>query len=64
MSTLPTEDKLLTQEELAEILQVPVPTIRRWHFNETGPKRLKLGKHVRYRWSDVQMWMIERETKR
>jgi excisionase family DNA binding protein len=51
----PTE--FLTLAELAEMLRVPVPTIYKWrHLNE-GPRGIRVGRHVRYRRSDVEAWL-------
>lgn len=48
---------LLTTEELAEYCGVPVPTIYAWNHKGTGPRRIRIGKHVRYRREDVEAWI-------
>jgi excisionase family DNA binding protein len=53
-------ERLLTVEELAEYLGVPVATIYAWRYRREGPPGFKVGKHVRYRWRDVEEW-IERQ---
>jgi excisionase family DNA binding protein len=53
-------ERLLTVEELAEYLGVPVATIYAWRYRREGPSGFKVGKHVRYRWRDVEEW-IERQ---
>jgi excisionase family DNA binding protein len=45
--------------ELARYLDLPVSTIYRWNHAGGGPKRLRVGKHVRYRLSDVNRWLDE-----
>jgi excisionase family DNA binding protein len=50
---------LLTQDQLADYLQIPVRTIEGWRFRQYGPRALRMGKHVRYRESDVQAWIDE-----
>ena len=50
-------DALLTVEDLSAHLVVPVATIYVWNSRGTGPKRYRLGKHVRYRRSDVDAWV-------
>lgn len=50
-------DELLTVDELAAQLKVPVRTIRQWSVVGTGPKRMKVGRYVRYRRSDVSAWL-------
>ena len=51
---------MLTSEELSEYLQVPVKTIYEWRTNKTGPTAYRLGKHTRYRYSDIEEWLEER----
>ncbi|WP_395695054.1 helix-turn-helix transcriptional regulator [Nocardioides sp.] len=51
----------LTTEELAAYLKVPVPTVRAWRHNGTGPKGIRLGRHVRYRRTDVDRWIENHE---
>lgn len=43
--------------ELAEYLDVPVATVRKWRFEGHGPRSLKVGRHVRYRRADVEQWL-------
>lgn len=47
-------------EELAEMLGVPVATVRRWRYVQTGPPAVKVGRHIRYRREDVEAWLEER----
>ncbi len=51
---------LFTPNTLATYLGVPVKTIYRWNTRGVGPKRCRVGKHVRYRPEDVEAWLIER----
>lgn len=50
-------DRLLTVEELAEYLGVPVATIYAWRHRHEGPPGFRVGKHLRYRSSDVDQWI-------
>lgn len=50
-------DRLLTAEELAEATSVPLSSIRKWAAKGTGPRRLRVGKYVRYRAGDVRVWL-------
>lgn len=50
-------DRLYSPEQLAEYLGVPVATIYMWNHRKTGPKRISVGKHTRYRKSDVERWL-------
>jgi excisionase family DNA binding protein len=42
-----TRAELMTATEVAELLDVPVSTVREWGRNGTLP-RVKLGRHVRF----------------
>jgi excisionase family DNA binding protein len=54
------DDRLLSVEELAYYLEVPVKTIYTWRHRNTGPKGFRVGKHLRFRWGDVQTWVAQR----
>ena len=49
-------ERHLSPEELARREGVPLATVYKWNSENTGPRRLKIGKHVRYRLSDVEAW--------
>jgi excisionase family DNA binding protein len=55
---------LLSPSELAGYLGVPVKTIYQWHHRGSGPRYLKVGRHVRYRRSDVELWLESCEVDR
>jgi predicted DNA-binding transcriptional regulator AlpA len=57
-------ERHLTVGQLAEREQVPVQTIYTWNKNGDGPVYLKVGRHVRYRMSDVVAWERTRITSR
>lgn len=57
---MPANDRIYSPEELAEYLQVPVRTLYYWRERKTGPKAAAIGKHLRYRASDVDRWLEER----
>lgn len=48
--------KYLTTEQVAEYLQVPVSTLHQWRYLGKGPRAARVGKHLRYRRSDVDAW--------
>jgi predicted DNA-binding transcriptional regulator AlpA len=52
-------DRLLTMEELAELLRRPVATIRYWRYLGTGPRGANVAGRVMYRESDVERWIAE-----
>ena len=50
-------EKLLSPDELAEYLGVPVGTVYRWNHTGDGPTRSRVGRHVRYAPADVESWL-------
>lgn len=56
MATKAETQTILTTEGLAERYQVPLATIYTWNSQGTGPRRIKIGKHVRYRMADILEW--------
>jgi excisionase family DNA binding protein len=48
---------LLSPQQLADYLGVPVATVYRWRYESTCPRGIKVGKHVRYRQQDVEAWL-------
>ena len=55
-------EQLIDVEALAEYLDVPAATVYRWNYLGTGPSLIKVGRHVRYRSSDVEAWLETRTT--
>lgn len=55
------ESKLLTLQEVADYLSVPPATLYAWRHKGTGPKGLRVGRHVRYRKNDLEAWLKEQE---
>ncbi|MGI8514624.1 MAG: helix-turn-helix domain-containing protein [Acidimicrobiia bacterium] len=54
-----TLDQLLTVEDLAEYLEVPVATIYAWRYRRQGPPGFRVGRHLRFRQSDVEKWILD-----
>lgn len=52
-----TLNDLLSPAALAERLGVPVATVYAWNSRGDGPPRIRIGKHVRYRVTDVESWL-------
>lgn len=46
-------EKLLTTKEVAEMLGVPRRTVDDWRQRGVGPAFVKVGRHVRYRPTDL-----------
>ncbi|MFF0115988.1 helix-turn-helix transcriptional regulator [Streptomyces prasinus] len=52
---------LATPAEVAEYLGVPVKTLYQWKYRGVGPNVHKVGRHLRYRWHEVDAW-LDRQT--
>lgn len=63
MTTPPkTRTSLGTSAEVAEYLGVPEHTLAQWRYRGSGPRYIRVGRHVRYRWPDVDRWLDENST--
>lgn len=48
---------LATPGELADYTGGSVQTLAVWRMKGIGPKFIKMGRHVRYRWADIEAWL-------
>jgi len=55
-------ETLLNTQELAQRLNVPAGTVRRWRDAGTGPPAVRVGRQIRYRPSAVEAWLDSRST--
>lgn len=51
---------LATTEEVSDYLGVPVQTLYTWRSRGRGPRASKVGRHLRYRWTDIENWLNQR----
>lgn len=51
-----TEKQWLTRAEAAARYGLPKNTLAQWATKGTGPRYLRVGKHVRYRLADLVAW--------
>lgn len=49
--------EFVSPEGLAALLALPVATVYGWRTKGVGPRGIKVGRHVRYRRSDVDAWL-------
>ncbi len=54
---LPLRDQLMTIEEVAELLRMPVATLRYWRVLDSGPCGFIIGRRLRYWRQDVLAWL-------
>jgi hypothetical protein len=58
MSNRETDSDLLGEVDAAEYIGgIPHRTLRQWRYYGKGPRFVKIGKHVRYRVSDLNAWL-------
>ena len=50
---------LMSIPEVARYLSVPEATLRYWRYQGTGPRSIKVGRHVRYQRSEVERYLRE-----
>ena len=50
---------VLSIQEVAKLLNVPVSTIYGWKRRGVGPPYYKVGRKLRYRKSDARKWLAE-----
>ena len=51
------DDELLTMQEVADVVRVPVATLRYWRHLGTGPRSFRVGRGVRYWRHDILDWL-------
>jgi len=54
-------EQLLTVTEVSDLLKISPNTLRSWVWQqrELGKKRIRVGRLVRFRMSDVEEWLNE-----
>lgn len=57
-------DPLLSIEDLADYLGVPVATIYDWRVDGKGPCGVRVGRHVKFAQSDVRAWVQDHRESR
>ena len=57
-----TEDpsRLMTLNEVSDLLGIPVATLYRWRHRGEGPPGYRIGRHVRFRRAAVEAWIESR----
>lgn len=53
----PQRCRMATPAELADFLQIPVKSLYQWRYQGRGPRAHRVGRHLRYRWEDVEDWL-------
>lgn len=53
----PQTDEWLTPLEVTAELKIPLATLYAWRSRGQGPRAVRVGRHIRYRRSDVADWL-------
>ena len=53
--------KLLTAQDVAKILSVPLSTLHHWAVRGEGPPSFKVGKHRRFDAAVVATWLEKQQ---
>ena len=49
--------RYMGEKEVAALIGFAVQSLRNWRFLDRGPRYVKMGRSVRYRFKDVLDWM-------
>jgi hypothetical protein len=52
---------MLSNKQVAQLLEVPERMVNAWRLRDTGPVHSKIGGRIRYRLADVQSWLEAQE---
>jgi hypothetical protein len=52
---------LATSQEVADYCGLAEGSLRRFRIEGRGPRYVKVGGRIRYRWTDVEAWLDEHE---
>jgi excisionase family DNA binding protein len=55
-------ERLLSADEVAEFLGIPVSTLYQWRHRGCGPAAYRVGRHLRYDPSTVRAWLDDHLT--
>ena len=51
----------MSSEQVAEYIGLPIGTLHQWAYLGKGPTYMKIGRHRRYRRTDVERWLEQCE---
>ena len=50
-------EPLVPPVDIAEHFKIPEKTLAEWRARGIGPRYMRIGRYVRYRWADVEEWL-------
>ncbi|MFE6287680.1 helix-turn-helix transcriptional regulator [Streptomyces sp. NPDC057877] len=54
---------MATAQDIADYCVVPLATVYQWSSRGGGPRMIRVGRHLRARWDDVDAWLDEQIVK-
>lgn len=57
METYKRDPEIMTEAQVSVYLEVPAITLKHWRYRGKGPPYIKVQRLVRYRLSDLRLWM-------
>ncbi len=57
------EDKIFTPRQLTAYLETSVSALSQYRALDIGPTYFKIGRMVRYRLSDVEVWLNQKKSR-
>ena len=49
--------EIIEPPTLSSELHIPLATLAQWRYRKVGPPWIRVGRHIRYRRSDVEAWL-------
>lgn len=59
-TTQRSDDRLMTAQEAADYLRVPLRTLYAWRVEGVAPRAYRLGRSLRFRRADLDAWVDQR----
>jgi predicted DNA-binding transcriptional regulator AlpA len=50
---------LASAQQVSEHLGVPVQSLYAWRHRGVGPRAIRVGRHLRWRWEEIDRWLDE-----
>ncbi|CAN5187884.1 hypothetical protein BH20ACT9_BH20ACT9_06000 [soil metagenome] len=50
-------EPLVGTQHVAAFLGIPAATLAQWRYRGVGPRGYRVGRHVKYRMSEIEQWL-------
>jgi excisionase family DNA binding protein len=51
------DERWMIPTEVAQLLKIPTATLYAWRYRGTGPRAVKVGRHLRYSRAELEGWL-------